>query len=173
MPRYKDFMPDLEQISRNVIVGSEEQDQRFLDNFRRFLEEWLKRDELRQTLGRLNDEQYVDRLLENAAIRSDLELRNDLIKSLSTGRETRAGTLLKILDYPALVESQEYPSLVVLHYFAFLHRNPSDPPDGDLRGYEFWLGDLQRNHDPSKLAVAFRNAGEYKQSKRTVEVSDH
>jgi len=169
IPRYKDFMPDLERISRNVIVGSDEENQRFLANFHGLLEEWLKREDSRKLLGGLSDEQYVDRLLENAALPTESDFRNELTSLLSSGSLTRAEVLQKIVDEPSFVNSQEYPSLVVLHYFAFLNRNPGDPPDGDLRGYEFWLGDLNRNHDPSKLAVAFRNAREYQQHKGTVE----
>jgi hypothetical protein len=52
---------------------------------------------------------------------------------------------------------------LALHYFGYLRRNPDDPPDGDLRGFEFWLQDLERHRDPIKLSNAFKVTGEYHQ----------
>jgi hypothetical protein len=75
--------------------------------------------------------------------------------------------LLKVVDDPRFIEKQTYPSLVELHYFVYLRRNPDDPPDGNLNGYNFWIQDLERNHDPSKISRAFKIAGEYVDAKKT------
>ncbi len=70
---------------------------------------------------------------------------------------------MKILDQPQFVEKEQYRSLLALHYFGYLRRNPDDPPDGDLRGFDFWLQDLERHRDPAKLSHAFKVTGEYRQ----------
>jgi len=50
MPRYQEFMSDLETIGRGIIVGSGGQEQQFAANFREFLEDWTKREGLYQVL---------------------------------------------------------------------------------------------------------------------------
>jgi len=51
-------------------------------------------------------------------------------------------------------------------YFGYLRRNPQDPPDNNLNGYNFWLnklnefgGDFRR----AEMVKAFLVAGEYRQ----------
>ncbi|PYS74107.1 MAG: hypothetical protein DMF69_02780, partial [Acidobacteria bacterium] len=160
MPRYKDFLPDLEKLGRGVVVGSEEQEARFAENFNQFLHEWMKREGFMKSAGN-DSEQFVDQLLKNSGVRIEPDARLQLITELSSGGKSRADLLTMIVDDPQFINKEEFPSLVVLHYFAYLRRNPEDPPDGDLRGFNFWVEDLERNHDPSKIAVAFQKSGEY------------
>jgi len=161
MPRYKDFMSDLNEIAKGVRVGEVTQEEQLSKNLARLTEVWTRREPFAQEMGQLTDQQYVDRLIQNAGISLDFATRQDLATQLLEQRETRAGVLLKIVDEKRLTEKEAYPSLVVLHYFAYLGRNPDDPPDGDMRGFNFWVGDLERNHDPSKIAIAFQKSGEY------------
>jgi len=35
-----------------------------------------------------------------------------------------------------LIAREKYRSLLLLHYFGYFRRNPDDPPDGDLRGFQ-------------------------------------
>ena len=107
--------------------------------------------------------QYANRVIENAGISLDPASRGALASALSSGRETRASVLLKIADDPRLIEKEQYRSLLALHYFGYLRRNPDDPPDGDLRGFNFWLQSLERHHDASRLSTAFKVTGEYHQ----------
>ncbi len=83
-----------------------------------------------------------------------------------SGAETRAGVLLKVVENETFVLKEQNRSLVVLHYFGYLQRNPDDPPDNDLRGMIFWIQGLQRDNDPDKLSQAFNETGEYQQFKR-------
>ena len=163
MPRYKEFTSDLEIIGRGIIAGSERQEEQFARNFREFLEDWTKREPIVKSFGRLGDAQYVNRLLENAGISMDAAGREALVNGLSGSGETRASVLLKIVDDPRFIEKEQYRSLVTLHYFGYLRRNPDDPPDGDLRGFNFWLRELERYRDPSKLSLAFKVTSEYHQ----------
>ena len=63
-----------------------------------------------------------------------------------------------MVDNKGFVEIEEERSLVVLHFFDFLRRNPDDPPDNDLRGMKHWIGDFKRTRDRSRLANAFRDS---------------
>jgi hypothetical protein len=116
--------------------------------------------------GGQDDAQYVDRLLENAGVRVEEPRRAALIAALDRRQETRAGVLLQIVELPVFVEKEKYRSPLLLHYFGYLRRNPDDPPDGDLRGFNFWLRELERHRDLSKLSVAFKLTGEYHQFER-------
>jgi hypothetical protein len=166
MPKYADFISDLEVLGRGVMSGVKEEEQMFQNNLRPFLEEWVRREPFTKTFGHLDNRQYVDRLLENAGASIDASRRGALISGLESGQDTRAGVLLKIVDDPIFVEKESNRSLLVLHYFAYLRRNPGEPPDHDLRGFDFWLHDLETNHTPAKLSSAFKDSIEYGQIKR-------
>jgi hypothetical protein len=59
--------------------------------------------------------------------------------------------------------SADYNEAYVLcHYFAYLRRNPDDPPDHDLTGYNFWLAQLDRTNDYRGITRAFLESDEYK-----------
>ena len=163
MPRYKEFMSDLETIGRGIIVGSDGQEQQFAVKFQEFLEDWTRREGFINSFNQLDNPQFVSRVIENSGISVDPAGREALVTGLASGAETRAGVLRKIVDDPRFVEKEQYRSLLALHYFGYLRRNPDDPPDGDLRGYNFWLQDLERHHDAAKLSTAFKLTGEYLQ----------
>jgi hypothetical protein len=161
MPRYESFKTDLEEITRGVIVGSDGQEQQLADNFQRFVEAWISPESSTKSLGLLNETQFVDKLIANAGIAVSQQERQTLIDALASGKETRASVLLKFVDDPRLIQKEQNRSLVLLHYFAYLRRNPDDPPDGNLRGFNLWVSDQERRPDPGKLTTAFRESFEY------------
>ena len=67
---------------------------------------------------------------------------------------------------PRLAERERARSLLLLHYFGFLRRNPDDPPDNNLEGFNFWLAQLEQSPDPDRIALAFRDSFEYKRIKK-------
>ena len=161
MPRYNEFMTDVGNLCHGVIVGSDEQQQELESNFTRLLEDWTKQPVFRKTFAELDETQFVDRLLRNSGISLDASERQELISRLIDKQENRATAMLAIVDHPRFAEKEQNRSLVALHYFAYLRRNPDDPPDGDLRGFNFWLSDQERRPDVNKLSSAFRQAWEY------------
>ena len=55
---------------------------------------------------------------------------------------------------------------VILHYFGYLRRNPDDPPDNNLDGYNFWLNKLNQfngNFVDAEMVKAFITSPEYRQ----------
>jgi hypothetical protein len=160
MPRYEAFKNDLEEICRGVMVGSEGQEEQFKANFYAFINDWIKRESFTSSLGPLNDAQFVDKLVENSGLSLAPVEREQMINDLASGKETRPSVLIKIVENPFLVEKEKNRSLVALHFFAYLRRNPDDP-DGDLRGFNFWLDDVQRN-GPHNLSAAFKESLEYR-----------
>jgi hypothetical protein len=162
-PRQKEFMADLEVLGRGVVVGSEGQSQQFDHNYREFLEKWLNRESNKSLFAHLDNTQYVARLVANSGISLDQSSRDTLVNGLANGGETRAFVLMKIVDDLSFIDNEQNRSLVMLHYFGYLRRNPDEPPDdSEMRGFKFWLQDLERNHDIQRLSIAFRNTGEYR-----------
>jgi len=161
LPQYAEFLPTLESLATGVKLGSDEETNQFEQNLKRFLNEG--RDD--SASPEVDDEKYVDRLISNAGIDVDSKERTNLIQLLSSRQETRAGVLLKIANNPRFIEKENERSLLLLHYFGYLRRNPGDSPDRDLRGFNFWLRDLEQEHDTKKLGPAFANSIEYQQIK--------
>ena len=161
MPRYKEFKSDLVDICRSVIVGSEGQTERLNANFLSFINEWTKRESFLTRFRNLNDEQFLDQLIQNAGISISTLDRRKLVSQEVNQPDARASLLLKIIDEPQFVAKEQKRSLVALHYFAYLRRNPNDPPDNDWRGFNFWVNDIEHNSDPNKLRTAFSLTDEY------------
>jgi hypothetical protein len=168
MPRYAEFMPDARALGRGLIPGTEEAQRDFDGRLSALAREWEKRADFQSAFGALDDARYVERLYENAGVEADPSERAALANALASRTETRAGALLKVAADPRLAERGRQRALLLLHYFAFLRRNPDDPPDHNLEGFNFWLSNLERTGDPDKIALAFRDSIEYKAMKRSV-----
>jgi hypothetical protein len=162
LPRYQEFINDAETLGRGVRLDSEEQSQTFRSNLRQFVESWVRRESFAKSFHRLDDRQYVDRLLTNARTKLDEQERTNLISDLSGQRVTRAAVLLNLVEDSRFAEKENERSLVLLHYFSYLHRSPGDPPDHDLNGFNFWIQDLAKNHNPAALSRAFLDSIEYR-----------
>lgn len=162
LPRHLDFMNDVKLIGRGVIPGFERQDQEFEARLKDFAEEFTRRPQFAKTLGELSDaQQYVDRLITNAGINLDRSERDTLVRGLASSEDTRASILLKIAGDQRFIEKEHIRSTVLLHYFAFFRRNPDDPPDHNLDGFNFWVEDLARNRSADKIYSAFKESFEY------------
>jgi hypothetical protein len=165
LPRYDDFIKDVREVGRGVMPGFEEQDEQLENNVREFAESWTRRAAFKSVYDSLNDAQYVERLLANAGLKLNEGERAGLAAELSNGYETRAGVLLKIIRNQQFIEQERRRSLVVLHYFGYLRRNPDDPPDTGLGGVQFWVEDLERMNDPSRISNAFKESIEYREKR--------
>jgi hypothetical protein len=166
MPRRADFLADVDETGRGLVPGFDEAQHDFENRVRALAEAWTRRDEFRRLYDALDDAQYVERLYDNAGLAPDDAGRDALAGELKSGAETRAGVLVRVAEDPRLVEREQNRSLLLLHYFAFLQRNPDDAPDHDLAGFNFWLAELERSRDPGKIALAFKDSIEYKERKR-------
>jgi hypothetical protein len=166
MPRYEEFMRDARSLGRGLIPGTEEAQRDFDGRLASLAREWERRPEFQALFGEADDARFAARLYENAGVEVDPSVRAALASALSSRAETRAGALLKAAADPRLEQRERNRALLLLHYFAFLRRNPDDPPDHSLEGFDFWLSNLERTNDADKLALAFRDSIEYKARKK-------
>jgi hypothetical protein len=84
---------------------------------------------------------------------------------LSSGAKNRAQVLRAIAEDSDLARSESNKAFVLMQYFGYLGRNPSDLPDTDFDGFNFWLGKLNQfngNFVDAEMVKAFITSGEYK-----------
>ena len=165
VPRYAEFMPEVRALGHGLVPGFEEAERDFNGRLLGLADEWAGREEFRAQFEGLDDARYAARLYENAGLGADVAGREALAAALASGAETRSSALVRVAEDPRLAEQERARSTLLLHYFGFLRRNPDDPPDNNLEGFNFWLGQLEQTKDPDRIALAFRDSFEYKRIK--------
>lgn len=161
LPRYADFMRDAAEIGRGIIAGDEDNQLLLAENFRHFADKWVNRPAFVSAYRNLNDEDFVARVYANAGLPLDESSRTALATELKEQRSIRAGVLLKVIDDASFAEREKNRSLVLLHFFAYLHRNPDDPPDNNMNGLLHWVIELNKGFDPGLLGPAFAGSIEH------------
>ena len=54
----------------------------------------------------------------------------------------RVRVLRRVAESQTFSQRELSPAFVLMQYFGYLQRNPYDPPDDNLDGYNFWLNKL-------------------------------
>jgi len=162
LPRYSEFLPDVEMIGRGVVASSlDEQRPKLDENLSYFAERWIERAKFRALYHSMTNERYVDELSANVRLTLTRAERASFIDGLDRGVLTRGQVLLAVVNNHDFAEKEEKRSLVLLHYFGYLHRNPDDPPDKSMDGFNFWLRELEISQDLGRLSRGFMASGEY------------
>jgi hypothetical protein len=161
LPRYAEFLPEVELIGQNVLIGFDDQQTRLEGNLRKFAEAWVERPKFQAVYKAMSNDGYVEALINNAGVDLDPAGRAGLVDKLNRQELSRAEVLLDLVHKEPFIEKQQARSLVLLHYFAYLHRNPDDPPDNNLKGFDHWVKQIEMSGDSSKLAQAFMASFEY------------
>ena len=91
--------------------------------------------------------------------------RDVLGDALTQGTITRAEALRLIVEDAEFKIAQLNRAFVLMEYFGYLRRNPDDPPDNSLAGYNFWLLKLNQfngNFEQAEMVKAFIKSTEYR-----------
>jgi hypothetical protein len=163
MPRYAEFLSDLKLIGRGALINSDNEQTQLDVNMNEFVADWVKRPSFQTRYRSMNSEHFVDTLSGNAGIILAPAERSSLIDKLNSGEMTRGQALLAIAKNPELARKDEYRSLLLLHYFGYLRRNPGESPDKDLEGFSYWLRELEKTGEVERLPRAFMESFEYKE----------
>jgi len=100
-----------------------------------------------------------------AQIPKSLFVTDSLIRSLNAGIITRAQALRLITESDYYRINELNRAFVLMEYFGYLRRNPNDPPDNNLTGYNFWLNKLNQfngNFVDAEMVKAFIKSTEYR-----------
>ena len=164
-PIWREFMRDVQEVGRGVVVGAPGWQAHLETNKRAFIEDWYSRHRvvLESQIGdprfTLTDERYVDGLYRKIAITPSADERQALIDGLSMGTETRASVLRKVAENTEFVRREFRPSFVMMQYFGYLRREP------DFLGFDFWLNKLNQfdgNFIQAEMVKAFLSSSEYR-----------
>jgi hypothetical protein len=91
--------------------------------------------------------------------------RDVLVDGLNAGLINRAEALRLIVEDGDFRHDQFNRAFVLMEYFGYLRRNPDDPPDNNLAGYNFWLNKLNQfngNFVNADMVKAFIKLTEYR-----------
>jgi Tol biopolymer transport system component len=167
VPRFDEFLPDTQAIASGVIVGQTGWEQKLEQNKQKFINDFTSRAAFKQAFpDALTPAQYVDALNANTSNVLTPTERAALINGLTSGAETRSNILRKMAENQTFAAQEFNRAFVLMEYFGYLRRNPDDPPDGNLNGYNFWLNKLnQFNGDyiKSEMVRSFILSSEYRQ----------
>jgi uncharacterized protein (TIGR03118 family) len=92
-------------------------------------------------------------------------IRDVLTNALDAGIITRAQALRLVAEDIDFRQAQFNRAFVLMEYFGYLRRNPDDPPDNNLTGYNFWLDKLNSfngDYIKSEMVKAFIKSTEYR-----------
>jgi hypothetical protein len=162
VPTILEFFPDKHQAAGGVVVGSSGWEAQLEASKQAFANSWVQRESFRNMYDALSNASYVDALFTNAGVAPDSNFRNDLINGLNAGTYTRGTALRRIVEYQPFAQQEFNAAFVLMQFFGYLRRNPSDPPDNNLNGYNFWLNDLNQSHDQNHMVSAFIHSTEYR-----------
>ena len=161
MPLYSEFLPDIERVGKGVMIGASEEEAKLEANLDEFARTWTHRERF-ETLYRATDNtRYVEALANNAGLALTAPERAIWAEKLNNGSMTRAQVLREIVNSSDFIRREEVRSLVLLHYFGYLRRNPEDPPDNDMKGFNHWVKELETSGDNARLARVFMSSFEY------------
>jgi hypothetical protein len=164
---YNQFIRDARQVGDGVVVGQPGFDVRLGANEETYASQvvtsaaFINRYPLAQTA-----DQYVDALFASAGVTPINTERQDAINAFGGGGTAgRTAALRSVSDSNSVGQAEFTATFVLMQYFGYLRRNPTDAPDNNDNGYQFWLtklnnfnGDFRR----AEMVKAFITSGEYR-----------
>ena len=165
-PAYREFIHDTQDIGRGVVVGQGNWQAPLEANKQLAVSDFVSRPEFKLRYPTaLTAAQFVDALNTNTGGALSVTERNTLVTGLQNGTETRATVLRQVADDADFRASQSNPAFVLMEYFGYLRRNPTEAPDSDFTGYDFWLTKLNQfggNFVDAQMVQAFISSSEYR-----------
>ena len=162
LPRLEEFIPDLTHIGRGVLVGGFDQDAQLHKNFNEFVSDWIHDRKFAALYNTKTDDEFLERILANAGLSLDDKELGAIRSSFASGGDVRARTLQKIVFDERFTTKEHARTLVLLHFFGYLRRNPDDPPDKNIDGLLHWISELNKGLKPEHLTSAFADSLERK-----------
>ncbi|MBV9927407.1 MAG: peptidoglycan DD-metalloendopeptidase family protein [Acidobacteria bacterium] len=164
-----EFMQDTPLISAGVVVGVGEWAKTLESNKVAYTQTFVQRQRFTDVYGALTPEQFVDRLNQNAGGVLTGDERAGLLAELTANNTVagRASVLRKVAENAELDRREKNRAFVLMEYFGYLRRNPSDAPEVGLNyaGWNFWLSKLNEfggNYIEAEMVKAFLSADEYR-----------
>ncbi|MFL6284695.1 MAG: DUF4214 domain-containing protein [Pyrinomonadaceae bacterium] len=159
-PALVEFMPDAQEASRDLVVGSQGWEEKLEANKRAFAEGFAARAGFKQSFDALSNAQFVDRLYANAGVAPSPSERDEIVRALDGGGLTRGAALRRVAENAELSKKEFNAAFVLMQYFGYLRRDPDDA------GFNFWLSKLEQfggDFQKAEMVKAFIASDEYRQ----------
>jgi uncharacterized repeat protein (TIGR01451 family) len=162
----KTFLKDTQQIGLGVVVGAPNWQQQLDANKRAYLNAFVQRPEFVAAYpATLAAAQFVDALNANTGGSLTQAERDSLAAGLASGATTRAAVLGAVVENAEFSRREFNKAFVLTQYYGYLRRGPSEAPDSDFSGWQFWLGKLNEfngNYIEAEMVKAFITSLEYR-----------
>jgi hypothetical protein len=164
---YTQFMRDAQQVGRGVIVGQPGYATVLEQNKQAYAEEIVNSSAFitRFPLA-LSATAYVDNLFTSAGVVPTSAERTAAITAFGGGGTVgRVAALRNVADSNSVRQAEFNASFVLMQYYGYLRRNPTDAPDSNDNGYQFWLAKLNSfggNFIQAEMVRAFLLSDEYR-----------
>lgn len=159
LPRYLDYMRDVQALQKDFIFGAPGADAQLEANTQAFFNDVVNREEFVASFGFMTNSQYVDRLISITSVPFSQAERDALVNGLNNQTETRATVLRKVTENPAFRQAEFNKAFVLMEYFGYLRRDPG------FEGFNFWLNKLNSfngNFINAEMVKAFITSTEYR-----------
>jgi hypothetical protein len=170
LPRFNQFFIETPRLGRNVIVGQTGWEALLEGNKQAFFRGWVQLPNFVAAFpANMTADQFVEKLDLNAdRVLSPTERTSlvTILGSLPSDTNRRAQVLRSVAEDTDLQQRELNRAFVLMEYFGYLRRNPDDPPDNNLDGFNFWLNKLNQfngNFVNAEMVKAFIVSGEYRQ----------
>jgi hypothetical protein len=166
---YRELIRDQRQIGEGVIVGQPGYEQVLEANKNAYAAQVAAGGNFAARFPQTTAVSYVDALYASAGAAPTASERQDAINAYNAaggGAAGRAAALRRVADSASVRRAELLTAFVLLQYHGYLRRNPTDAPNTDDSGYQFWLGKLvQFNGDyvAAEMVKAFITSAEYQQ----------
>jgi hypothetical protein len=101
----------------------------------------------------MTPEQFADKLFANAGATPTAGERQAVVAAYGAGNtQERAAALRQALESSSVFNRLYNPGFVLTEYLGFLRRDPDDPPDTNLDGFNFWLRKVDDHTMPGEDA---------------------
>jgi hypothetical protein len=164
---YLEFVKDARKVGEGVIVGQAGADQQLENNKQSYATDVVGSAAfISRFPTSLTADQYVDALFASATVTPTATERQAAINAFGAGGTAgRVAALRSVVDSASVINAEFNPAFVLLQYYGYLRRNPTDAPDSNDNGYQFWLNKLNQfggNFFEAELVKAFILSAEYR-----------
>jgi len=166
LPRFLELMTDSQTLGSGVVVGAPGWEAQLEANKVAYANQFVNRSEFTALYPTsLTPTQFVDALYAHAVITPSATERQAAINEFNNPSGARGRVLRRVAENQDLKNRETNRAFVLMEYFGYLRRNPDDPPDNNLNGYNFWLNKLNQfngNFVDAEMVKAFITSAEYR-----------
>lgn len=163
---YLPFMRDTRQVGAGVIVGQPGATALLEQNKQAYAQQIVASPAFLARFPIAPAATYVDALYASAAVIPTAAERTAAITAFGAGGTSgRVAALRSVSDSNSLRVAEFRTSFVLAEYFGYLRRNPTDAPDFNDAGYQFWLAKLNAfngSYQDADMVKSFIESSEYR-----------